>query len=248
MKTEILGVKIDAVTESEALDRLLGFLEEEKNHLLFTPNPEMILEAQKDREFMNILNRGDLVVPDGIGVVLASRLMKNKIKKRVAGCDLVYSLFDKIKETGRTVYFFGGAPGVAELAKTNMEKKFPGLKISGCADGYFNKKKEREIIKEIRALKPDVLLVFSSFPKQEKWIFENRNRVPARLTAGLGGSVDIMAGTVKRAPPAMRAVGLEWLWRLMLQPKRITRMYKLPSFLLKVFIARFNNYANVTKP
>ena len=248
MKTEILGVLIDAVTKRQALERLLEFLEGDKNRLLFTPNPEFVLEAQKDREFMEILNKGDLVVPDGIGIVIASRITGANIKSRVTGCDLILSLFGEIKNTGHTVYLFGGKPGVAELAKANMENKYPGLKIAGFSDGYYDKQRERAVIREIQELKPDVLLVFNNFPKQEKWIYHNRNRLPVKITAGLGGSVDVMAGTLKRAPVAFRKVGLEWLWRLIRQPNRIKRMYKLPLFLIKAISAGFQGYANVTKP
>jgi len=247
MKTEILGVKIDAVTKQEALDKLLGFLEGDINHTVFTPNPEFVLEAGKDGEFKNILNKGDLVVPDGVGLIIASRFAGTRLKERVTGCDLVFSLFDAVKDAGRTVYFFGGKPGVAERAKSNMEERYPGLSIVGCSDGYCDKKRERAVIREIQALKPDILLVFNSFPNQEKWIYEHRNRLPVKITAGLGGSVDIMAGTVRRAPALMRRLGLEWFWRLLCQPSRIKRMYKLPWFLIKAATAGFTGYTNVTK-
>ena len=231
-RANILGVMIDAVTKREALSKLLHFLKEDKYHMLFTPNPEFIMEAQKDREFMSILNKGDLVVPDGVGIVIASRLLGEKIKGRVTGCDLILSLFGAVK--GKySVYLLGGAPGVAEMAKANMEARF-GLNIIGFADGFFDKQKERRIIKEIQKLKPDILLVGTGFPKQEKWIYEHRNRLPVKISAGIGGSIDIMAGTVKRAPKIMRLLGIEWLWRLLLQPRRIKRMYKLPIFLLQV--------------
>jgi len=233
MKTTILGVDVDAVTKKEALGTLLKFLNGDKNHTLFTPNPEFVLLAQDDWEFKDILNTGDLVVPDGVGIVIASKFNEIKIKERVAGCDLVFSLFDAVKGT-RTVYLLGGKPGVAEKAKINMESKFSGLKVVGFHDGYFEAKEERSIIKEIRELSPDILLVGTGFPKQEKWIFKYKNKIPVKLTAGIGGSIDIMAGTVKRAPAVMRALGLEWLWRLLLQPKRILRIYKLPLFIIKV--------------
>ena len=243
-----MGVGVDAVSKTDALTKLLGFLGEDRLHTLFTPNPEFILEAQNDREFAEVLNKGDLVVPDGIGVVLASRLTDVKIKERVAGCDLIMALFNAIKDTDESVYLFGGKPGVAELAKENMQKKYPGLKIAGCSDGYFDVKKERLIIHEIQRLRPAVLLVGIGFPNQEKWIYRHRHRLPVRIAAGIGGSIDVMAGTAARAPAFMRKIGLEWFWRLLRQPSRIKRMYKLPWFLIKAVIARFSNYANVTKP
>ena len=233
-KTDILGVSVDAVTRAEALDTLLGFLQSASNHLLFTPNPEIVLAAQKDPAFKDILNAGDLVVPDGIGLVIASRFCAVKIKERVAGYDLVLSLFDAIKGENGTVYFFGGEPGVAEAAKKNIEAAYKGLVVSGCADGFYDDIKEREVVKDIQRLKPDILLVGNAFGKQEKWIYAHRDELPVKITAGVGGSIDGWAGRVRRAPLFMQKAGLEWLWRLMLQPSRIKRMYKLPLFLFKV--------------
>jgi len=233
MRVKILNVPFDNVTRAEALGRLLQFLEQDGNHILYTPNPEMIMAAESDAEFMTVLNSADLVVPDGIGVVLASWITRPRLKERVAGCDLIFALFDVIKDTNKTVYLLGGKPGVTELAAENMRKKYPGLNIIGCRDGYFTKDDEPQVLDEITRLKPDILLVGLGMVQQEKWIYHNRT-LPARLTAGVGGSLDVMSGTVKRAPAVFQKMGLEWFYRLISQPTRARRMLQLPIFAVKV--------------
>ena len=233
MRVNILDVPFDNVTRAEALARLLGFLEQDGCKLVCTPNPEMVMAAAGDAEFMRVLNSADLVVPDGIGVVLASRLIGQPLKERVAGCDLMFALLDSVKGTGKTVFFLGGKPGVAELAAENMREKYPGLGIIGFRDGYFNDETERELLNELTRLKPDVLLVGLGMGRQEKWIDRNRS-LPVRLAVGVGGSLDVMSGTVKRAPVIFQRLGLEWFYRLILQPSRVWRMLSLPVFVIKV--------------
>ncbi len=250
LKINILNVPIDAVTQAEALARLSGFLEEDRYHILCTPNPEIIMAANSNHELMEVLQNADLVVPDGIGVVLASRLLKKetvKIKERVPGIDLIYALFAQIQDTGHTVYLLGGKPGVVDAAKRRMEEKFPGLRIIGCHHGYFNIKEEKEIIKEIQSLKPDVLLCGLGFPKQELWVYRHRKRLPVKIAAGVGGSLDVMADTVKRAPVLFQKLGLEWFYRLLQQPARFVRMLQLPLFVLEVIRNQKGNKKNEGK-
>jgi N-acetylglucosaminyldiphosphoundecaprenol N-acetyl-beta-D-mannosaminyltransferase len=238
LKTQILGVKIDAVSFDEAKRTVLSFLEEDRPHTVFTPNPEMVMLAGRDAAFLSILNNADLVVPDGIGVVLASKRNKVKIKERVAGYDLIQAVFDGIKTSGKTVYFLGAAPGVAEKAAENMRRAYPGLQIIGVADGYFDAEKEILLLEEIRKKKPDILLVGMSMAKQEKWIDRHKNELPAKVLVGVGGSFDGMSGTVKRAPALFCKLGLEWFYRLVKQPARIKRQIYLPLFVLKVLFAK----------
>jgi len=221
------------VSRIEALGLLECFLDEDKCHKVFTPNPEIVMAANKDPDLMKALNDADLVVPDGIGVVLASKLTGDKLKERVAGCDLVFALFDKIKNKNYTVYFFGGAPDVAAEARIKMKKKFKGIKIVGVSDGYFDEDKEKLIIDDIKNKKPDILLVGLGAPKQEKWISEH-DRLPVKVCIGVGGSFDIMSGKTKRAPRIFIKFGLEWFYRLITQPSRFFRMIKLPLFVFEV--------------
>lgn len=232
--SDILGVKFNNVTHKEAVDILKCFLDDGKKHPVYTPNPEIVMAARKDPEFMKILNKADLVVPDGIGVVIASKITGCRLKERVAGYDLVQGLFSEIKNKEYTVYFFGGAPGVAADAKEKMEKTHKGIKIIGVSDGYFDKKKEKLIIDDIKNKKPDILLVGLGAPKQEKWIYKHKEELPAKIFIGVGGSFDAMSGKVKRAPKIFISMGLEWFYRLLRQPSRFFRMMKLPVFLLVV--------------
>jgi N-acetylglucosaminyldiphosphoundecaprenol N-acetyl-beta-D-mannosaminyltransferase len=199
------------------------------------------MRARKDAAFQNILNAGDMVVPDGVGVVLASRLWPVRFKERVPGYDLLLAIFDRIKGTGRTVYFYGGAPGVAELAKAKMEAAYPGLNVAGARNGFIDEAEQEEMIAEICRLKPDILVVCTGFPRQEFWIDKNKNRLPCKLLIGAGGSLDGFSGTVKRAPVFFRKLGLEWLYRLMRQPSRFKRQLQLPLFMVMAVAERIKH-------
>lgn len=238
MKTDILGVPFDALSRKEAKEKALQFFKTDKQHAIFTPNPEMVMCARKDEELMRILKSADMVIPDGIGIVYASKLNKIKISERVAGYDFVQSLFETLKSTNLTVYFLGGAPTVAEQAKLAMEQKYNGLKIIGVNDGYFDAKKEKIIIEEIRSLKPDLLLVGLGVPRQEKWIDKHKDLLPCKVFIGVGGSFDGFAGVVPRAPEIFIKLNLEWFYRLMKQPSRIKRQIQIPVFVLTVIFVK----------
>lgn len=236
--TYIMGVPFDVIKMEEASDKVMRFFEDGGCHIICTPNPEIVMRAQEDSRLMDILRAADMVVPDGIGVVWASKLNKVKIKERVAGYDLCHSLFRKMAKEGRSVYFFGGAPGVAHKAAEKMTKQYPGLKIVGTRNGYFSTSDEKEIIRDIKRFSPDLLLVGLGSPKQEKWIYENLRFTGAKAAIGVGGSFDVMAGNVKRAPKAFQKLGLEWFYRLLCQPSRIVRMMQLPKFAIKVLLSK----------
>lgn len=236
--THILGVPFDVVTMNEAVNKAMGFLSDQGQHIICTPNPEIVMEAQNDNELMQILRASDMVVPDGVGIVWASKYGEIKIKERVAGFDLVQNLFNKLKDTNYTIYFFGGAAGVAATAAKKMMKKYDGLKIIGTRNGFFSKKDEREIIDKIKKASPSIILVGLGSPKQEKWIYDNMRFTGAKLCIGVGGSFDVMAGEVKRAPKIFRKFGLEWFYRFITQPSRFLRMLKLPKFVIKVLFEK----------
>lgn len=232
--TQILDVPFDALTMAEAVEKVMGFLADDKQHYICTPNPEIVMEAQHDKELMKILREADLVVPDGIGVVWASRYSEILLTERVAGYDLTQNIFSRIAGKNESVYFFGGAPGVASTAARQMKKVYPGLKIVGGHNGYFDAEEEKKIIADIKRLSPSILLVGLGAPKQEKWIYEHLEEVGAKVAIGVGGSFDVMAGNVKRAPKLFRKLGLEWFYRLITQPTRWRRMMRLPKFALIV--------------
>lgn len=235
----ILGVPFADITPEEAVEKAVSYLNNNGKSMIFTPNPEMVMEARKNEEFMEILNTSTMNVPDGIGIVYGSKFTSSPIKHRVAGYDLVQDVFDKMKDMGKTAYFFGGAPGIADRAKEAMEAKHKGLKVVGTANGYFDDKREKEIIAEINELKPDLLLVGIGFPKQEKWIYTHIRDLNIKTAVGVGGSFDVMSGNVKRAPKFFINHGLEWFYRLITQPSRFVRMMQLPLFMLVVIKSKF---------
>lgn len=230
----ILGVPFSNISPDEAVEKVISCLNNRGKAMIFTPNPEMVMEARKNKEFMEILNSSTMNTPDGIGIVYASKLSSSPIKERVAGYDMLLSVFDKIKDRDKTVYFFGSAPGIADRAKAAIEEKFQGIKIVGTANGYFDEKREKEIIEEINTLKPDLLLVGIGFPKQEKWIYDHIKGLDVKVAVGVGGCFDGWCGNVPRAPKFFIDHNIEWLYRLMKQPSRIGRMMQLPLFMLVV--------------
>jgi len=236
IRTAVLGVDVDAVTFAEALDILSGVLAGPfiAPFCVYTPNPEMVMRARADAAFAAALGGGNMVVPDGVGVVLASRFNRVKLKERVPGCDLARAVM--ARGGGLSVYLLGAKPGVCEAAKRNLEAAHPGARITGFHHGYFKdgSAEERAIIKEIQALAPDLLLAGLGFPRQELWIAAHKRELPVKVIMGIGGSLDVYAGAVKRAPAAFRKLGLEWLYRLIRQPSRFGRMLQLPLFMLYV--------------
>jgi len=236
-KVNILGVKVTKHTISTASDAIFDFIKNgERKKCVYTPNSEIIMVAYRDEKFRNILNSADLLLADGIGVVYASRILKNSIPERAAGFDTVCETFEKLAALEASVYLFGSKEGVAKQAGDEIQRRYPGIKIAGVANGYFDETKEKEIIADINSKKPDLLLVCLGAPKQEKWIYEHKDEMDFGVAMGLGGSLDVFAGTVKRAPEFYQKHGIEWLYRLLKQPKRAIRMLDLPRFGLKVLI------------
>jgi len=230
-KVNILGVKVSKHSIESASDMIVKLISDgEKNKCIYTPNSEIIMAAYRDSEFCHVLNSADVLLADGIGVVYASKILKNPITERAAGYDTACRTLEKLAPLGKTVYLFGAKPGVAEAAGEEMMKRYPGIKIAGCADGYFDDEKEKEIIKDINEKKPDLLFVCLGAPKQEKWLHAHKNEMEFGVAMGIGGSLDVFAGTVKRAPEFYQKHGLEWFYRLMKQPGRALRMLDLPKF------------------
>lgn len=233
-KADILGVRVAALTMGEAVKTAEAFMDSEKPHLIATANAEMIMRATHDTELKEILNTADLVVPDGAGTVWASNYLGVQMPERVAGFDLVQALFANAPAKKRRIFFFGSAPGVAEKAKEKAEKDYPGIQIVGTRDGFFTAEDEAEIIAQIKEAKPDLLLAALGVPKQEKWLKAHMQELNCPLCIGVGGTFDVMAGVMKRAPLWMQKAKLEWLFRGMLQPKRIGRLMALPRFVMAV--------------
>jgi len=229
---EIVGVNIDNITLTDAVIRIEGYLDGDGLNMIFTPNSEILVDAVKDIEFAQILNSGDLVVPDGIGVVMASKFYGEPFNERVAGYDLMCRLIELAYIRNKSIYFLGGKEGIAEEAAERLRQKYKDIKILGVHNGYFDDEEEKLIINDIINLKPDIVFVALGAPKQEKWIFNNRHNLPSKIAMGVGGSIDVVAGVTKRAPDFYQKAGLEWFYRLIKDPKRIFRIMKLPKFIL----------------
>ncbi len=236
MRTDVLGVAFDDVTLEEAVDRGMALLDEEGPHLVATPNPEIVQIAEKDPEFARILADAALVLADGVGVIHAAKILGRPLKGRVPGIEFASALMEHMAGTGRRLYLLGAKPGVAEMAAANLQAKYPGLVICGTHDGYF--KEDGPVVQAIRDSGAEAVFVCLGAPKQEKWIAANGAATGAKLLVGLGGSLDVFAGTVKRAPEAFQKLGMEWFYRLCTQPSRIGRMAKLPLFLVSAAGAR----------
>ncbi|MBQ2614049.1 MAG: WecB/TagA/CpsF family glycosyltransferase [Clostridia bacterium] len=231
---EILGVQIDKITAADALKKAEELVRTPGVSAIYTPNPEIVMAGYQDPEFCKVLNQADLCTPDGIGVVYASRMLKNPVPERVAGFDLTCALLESIAKTGEGVFLFGAKPGVAEKAKEKLEETYPNLVVSGCRDGYFKPEDEPEIIEQINRSGAKLLLVCLGAPKQEKWIHQNRDKLQVNLCMGVGGALDVFAGEVKRAPEIFIKCNLEWLYRFLKQPSRLGRFKALPKFILTV--------------
>ena len=233
-KIDILGVKVDSVTMAQAVAQVEGYMDERKKVLIATANAEMIMRATHDEELKNILNDAALVMPDGAGTVWAAHHLGYEMPERVAGYDLAQELMRIAPSKKQKVFFFGSAPGVAEKAKAKAEELYPGIEIVGTRDGYFKPEDEPAIIEEIKAAQPDLLLAALGVPKQEKWLNAHLKELGVPVAIGVGGTLDVMAGVMKRAPYWMQKAKLEWLFRGLLQPKRAGRLMALPKFVLKV--------------
>ncbi|MFH1597722.1 MAG: WecB/TagA/CpsF family glycosyltransferase [Patescibacteria group bacterium] len=229
MKVEILGVKIDKITNEEVLEKIQGYLDSDKSHFIVTPNPEFLVAAHHDKDFKGILNQADLAVPDGFGLKLAARYLGNPLKQRITGTDLTYQLAEICQKKHKSIYLLGALPGVAEQAAQKILELYPDIKIAGFESGYRTrfhfKLPDFILLAKINRVKPDVLLVAFGASKQEKWINNHLANMPSlKIAMGVGGAFDFISGNVKRSPKLMRSLGLEWFWRLIVQPWRLDRI------------------------
>ena len=235
-RIDVLGVEFDNVTMAEAVDAAYALQSEKRAAYVVTPNPEIVMCCREDAEAAEAVRGAALTIPDGIGVIYGAKILKTPLKEKVPGCDFTLALMDKMQAEGRSVFLFGAKPGVADLAAERLHRQFPGLRFVGTNDGYFTD--DTPIIEKINAAAPDLLLVCLGAPKQEKWMHTNAPKLDVGLMIGAGGSLDVYAGTAERAPEGWQKAGLEWLYRLLKEPKRIGRMMVLPKFMITVCLKR----------
>lgn len=237
MKTDVLGVLYDNVTMDEALARGRELLRGERAAYCVTPNAEMAYEALHDEAFRAILNEASLVLSDGAGVVLGAKILKTPLKQKVAGIDFAQNLLGILEEEGSRLFLLGSKPGIAETAAEKMRQKHPSLIICGTADGYFLD--DADAVRTINDARADVVFVCLGAPKQERFMHDHCGELNVRLMIGLGGTLDGIAGTVKRAPKWMIRLQLEWLYRLIREPRRFGRMLRLPKFVFAALKKRW---------
>jgi len=244
-RTRILGVPVDLVDAREALEICRTCMSTEGCSLIVTPNSEIVVNASKDPELKRIIEQADLVIPDGIGLVYASKIMGMPLAERVTGIDFLDAVLGYLEETGQSVFLLGSKPGdgenpgIAERAATKMKEKYKALKVAGTHHGYFKEEEEKDIVKAINDSGADFLCVALGSPKQEKFVYRHQSKLNVRGAIGVGGSLDVWAGALKRAPEFYRNHGLEWFYRLVQEPVRYKRMAALPLFMIKVVVSRF---------
>ena len=232
MRVDVLGVGFDNLTLDEAVARGMELVCREGTHYVVTPNPEIVEVCRENPAARDPVNGADLVLPDGVGVVKGAAMLGTPLKEKTPGIEFAAGLMGKMAQQGKSLYLLGAKPGVAELAGQRLTQRYPGLRIAGTHDGYF--KEDGPVVEAIRQSGADVVFVCLGAPKQELWMAKNGSATGAHLLCGLGGSLDVFAGVVARAPKFWSDHGLEWFYRLCKEPRRIGRMMKLPLFLVHV--------------
>lgn len=239
LKVNIFDIAFDSITKNNLINTLLNRIDKNIKTFLVTANPEIVMYAKEDREYEHIVQNADYVIADGFGVVLGSKILGHPLPERIAGYDLMCDLLESGNQKGWSAYFLGAKPEVVQKAVSNIKRDYPNLAIAGYHDGYF--KESVDICNQIKQAKPDLIFVALGFPKQEKWIYENYTNFDKGVFIGVGGSFDVLAGTVKRAPIIWQKLNLEWLYRLIQEPSRWRRMLVLPVFVIQVILEKLKN-------
>lgn len=238
VRVPILGVPIDVVDNPDVLALARRCIEGRgRPARVTTVNAEYVVRAQTDPAFRRIIETADLATADGSGILWALRRQGVHLQRRVGGSDLIWELSEQARRLSHSVFFLGGAPGVAEAAAATLRSVYPGLPVAGSHAGSPSPEDRDGIVDLIRRSRADLLFVAYGAPEQDRWIAENLEATGARFAIGVGGSFDYLAGTARRAPVWMRERGVEWLWRLIRQPWRWRRMLALPRFVWLVWRA-----------
>lgn len=239
MSKAILGVRVCALPQKEIQKRIERRLLTGKSTAIFTPNAEMLSAAARDSSLCTLLNASDINIPDGIGIYLASLVSGSRLPERSTGIDTAEQILKIAEKQNLRIFLLGGKEGVAEKAALALKERHPRLTVCGTHHGYFDKdklcKENNSVIRSINDAKADILFVCFGFPLQERWIAENLPSLPSvRLAMGLGGSLDVWSGNIRRAPSLVQSIGLEWLWRAALEPRRYKALRHIPSLFIEV--------------
>jgi N-acetylglucosaminyldiphosphoundecaprenol N-acetyl-beta-D-mannosaminyltransferase len=234
----LLGIKVNNITMADALKAVFDFIESGSPHMIVTADASMIARAQKDDELKSTINEADLVTPDGSGIIKGARILGTPLIERVSGVDLAKEMCRMSAEQDFSIYFLGAEPGIAKAAAENLAKTFSGMKIAGTHDGYFKQDCDAEVADLVKSSGAKVLLVAMGIPRQEKFIKRYMHKMGVCVAMGVGGSFDVFSGKVKRAPVWFQNHGLEWLYRLVKDPSKISKVSVLPKFLMMIYRER----------
>ncbi|MBU5300312.1 WecB/TagA/CpsF family glycosyltransferase [Clostridium sporogenes] len=233
MKTEMLGYSIFNGSKEE----LLNIIDKYAKVNIISGNPEVLYNGLNNEElFKNFTDKNSIIIPDGVGVVLASKIIKNPVKEKIAGIELMDGILEKCNENGKAVYLLGTTEDVLKECEKKLLIKYRNLNIIGKNNGFFDMDDCKDILEDIKELKPYALFIAMGCPRQEKFISKYMDELPCKIYMGVGGSFDVFAGKVKRAPRWMINCNLEWLYRVAKEPYRIKRLASIPKFLLKVVL------------
>lgn len=239
-RADILGCHIDVVDMARSLHVIEDFIYQGKPRQVITLNAEIAHTAFRQPELRRLINHADLVTPDGAGVVWAARFLGYPVRERVTGIDLMEALAGLSADRGWGIFLLGAQPGIAARAADNLSQRYPGLKVIGTHHGYFGEQETSRIVTQIKVARPDILFVGLGAPYQEFWISRHLSELGTPVAIGVGGSLDVLAGKASRAPGIMIRLNLEWLYRLVKEPRRWRRQLALPSFVLEVIMQRLS--------
>jgi len=235
---EILGTKVNNVSMNQALQQISIWTTQDDKHHIVTADAYMINLASTDKKLQDIINNASLVTPDSSGVLLSAKLLKKELKNKVSGCELAENICKISGANNIKIFFLGGKPGISELAAKKMKEKYKHMQIAGYYHGYFSEEENQQVLDIINSSNADVLFVAFGIPKQEFWINENLSKICVKVAIGIGGTFDVMSGTVDRAPVIYQKLYLEWLYRYFKDPKKSYKLKELPGYFLKVYKSR----------
>ena len=238
-RVDVLGVGFDAVDLDGAVASVVAMAAAPGSHLIITANAELVMRARRASDLQDILRRAALVVADGVGVVWGARRLGRALPARVAGIDLAERLCGEAARSGWRVCLVGGAPGVAATAADRLRHRYPGIAVAAALHGFFGPDEERTVVTAIQKAAPTLLLAGLGSPRQERWLDQHLASLAVPIGIGVGGTFDVWAGRVRRAPRVVQSLGLEWCYRLIRQPSRLRRQLAIPQFIAAVWLDRW---------
>jgi len=232
-RKSLLGVPVDLWHPDEFISKIEESIHSPIPQTIFAVNPEKIVLSRKNQDLSLALKQADFLIPDGIGVIIGLKIIYGKTIARairIAGIELMTSLLDSANRMKKKIFIFGGSPEVNERVARIISHQYPDLVLAGHRHGYMAEYLDEALVQEINSLCVDILFVGLGSPKQERWIQKYRNKLKVKICMGVGGSFDVLVGKISRAPKWMQQAGLEWLYRLFREPRRIRRQLALPKF------------------